>query len=1023
MARKTIKQRIALDGGKEVEAQLKQLGAAGENAFDRIRKAAVQADFAKFGQSLSAFGNSLQSVGQRLALAFAGVTTVTTAAAVGLTRLAKSGADAADAAGKAAQAAGLQIDAYGRLAFAAEQNDVAAEAFGAAMSKLNKAIGEAAAGGKEAAAKFSALGVSIRDTHGRLRPTEDIVRDLAGAFAKLPDGAKKSAAAINVFGKSGASLLPFLNEGKQGLIDLGAQAEKLGIVFTAAESDIGDAMGDALSEVSRASQGIGNQLGLLFAPTITAAAERLRDVLIANRDAILGFGRSLAETALPIVQDFISALAGDDKAVKNIWILKWRDAVVDFGNSAKAAITDIFVPAMQSFKKVLDTAAAGMRIFTGINIDGTMLAISLAVGQATGAFRVLYTAIVLAKDALILLMRNPILAAATAIAGGIALWATRTDSATAALEKHEGVIGRVEEAYRKAGLEVAKMTQQVRDRLLLETRESLDKATKALSGALVEAGNGLKQFDGQINKLADPMFDLVRQLNAGTISIEDFQKGISRIGAADPRLSKLAGQMLQATDNAAKLSAAVRKDGDTVALLDGRMTDAAFRAKYFADQQNVVAAATADAGQKVAETTKKVEALGKTITVHSSDGGKPVQQTFDLVDGVAKAADASKQSLDGVSESAAKAGENVAKVKDDVSNLIVHVPDELKGQPTVADAMTQGLSEVPAAAKAAADGVIAEVSRVPQAVAGALSGGVQGQGGPAGGTGGDGTQQPAQPTAGIADTLAKPFEEARDRIAAALIAVPTAVTTALQTVQAAAAEVGAGLGDSLVTPFESMATSIAQILERMTSAVRAQFDAMLASVRSTVSQLQSAVASLESLAARAEAAATRARAATANAGGDGLATGGLVGRFAGGGRVSGPGTGTSDSIPAWLSNGEFVIRKAAVDKYGQGLFAALNNMRLSGAQLLSRLRQGFASGGPVDLSGIISPLTTGMRVPSLVPAFADGGAVPTAGGRPINLTIAGETYQMMAPDDVADRLAKYLARKGLRHAGKKPSWS
>ncbi|MBY5849678.1 hypothetical protein HFN51_03775 [Rhizobium leguminosarum] len=1016
MARKTIKQRISLDGGKEVEAQLKQLGDAGEKAFDRIRKSAVQADFAKFGQSLGALGNSLQSMGQRLALAFAGITTVTTAAAVGLTRLAKSGADAADAAGKAAQAAGLQIDAYGRLAFAAEQNDVAAEAFGAAMSKLNKAIGEAAAGGKEAAAKFSALGVSIKDTHGRLRPTEDIVHDLAGAFAKLPDGAKKSAAAINVFGKSGASLLPFLNEGKQGLIDLGQQAEKLGIVFTAADSDIGDAMGDALSEVSRASQGIGNQLGLLFAPTITAGAERLRDVLIANRDAILGFARTIADTALPIVQDLISALAGDDKAVKNIWVLEWRDAVVDFGKSAKAAITDIFVPAMQAFRKVLDTAAEGIRLFTGINIDGTMLAIALAVGQASGAFRVLYAAIVLAKDALLLLMRNPILAAATAVAAGIALWATRTDTATAAMEKHEGVVGRVEEAYRKAGLEVAKMTQEVRDRLLLEARDSLDKTQKALATSLDEARASLSQWDGSISKLADPMFELVRQFKAGTLSIEDFQKGISRLGAADPRLNTLAQQMLQITDNSAKLSGSVRKDGDTIALLEGRMTDAAFRAKYFADQQNVVAAATADAGQKVAETTKKVEALGKTITVHSSDGGKPVQQTFDLVDGVAKAADASKQSLDGVSESAAKAGENVAKVKDDVSNLIIHVPDELKGQPTVADAMTQGLSDVPAAAKAAADGVIAEVSRVPQAVAGALSGGVQqGQGGTGGtgGTGGDGTQQQAQPTGGIADTLAKPFEEARDRIAAALIAVPTAVTTALQAVQTAVAEGGAALGDALVTPFEAMATKIAEILERMTSAVRAQFDEMLASVRSTVASLQSAVAQLESLAARAEAAAARAKAATSGGDGNGLATGGLVGRFAGGGRVSGPGTSTSDSIPARLSVGEFVIRASAVGKYGAELFAMLNRGLLP-VDFLDRLK--FAAGGAV------SALTGGMGMPRLVPAFADGGQVAATGGRPINLTFDGQSYQMIAPEDVADRLAKHQGRQGLRKAGKKPSW-
>lgn len=45
-----------------------------------------------------------------------------------------------------------------------------------------------------------------------------------------------------------------------------------------------------------------------------------------------------------------------------------------------------------------------------------------------------------------------------------------------------------------------------------------------------------------------------------------------------------------------------------------------------------------------------------------------------------------------------------------------------------------------------------------------------------------------------------------------------------------------------------------------------------------------------------------------------------------GGRVKGPGTGTSDDVPApWLSNGEFVIREAMVDRYGEDLFQALNS--------------------------------------------------------------------------------------------------
>ncbi len=60
---------------------------------------------------------------------------------------------------------------------------------------------------------------------------------------------------------------------------------------------------------------------------------------------------------------------------------------------------------------------------------------------------------------------------------------------------------------------------------------------------------------------------------------------------------------------------------------------------------------------------------------------------------------------------------------------------------------------------------------------------------------------------------------------------------------------------------------------------------------------------------------------------------------ANGGLIRGPGTGTSDSIPARLSNNEYVIRAASVRKYGTGLFDSLN-----------RGVARFANGGPVGMS-------------------------------------------------------------------------
>ncbi|NUO35441.1 MAG: phage tail tape measure protein [Dermatophilaceae bacterium] len=55
-----------------------------------------------------------------------------------------------------------------------------------------------------------------------------------------------------------------------------------------------------------------------------------------------------------------------------------------------------------------------------------------------------------------------------------------------------------------------------------------------------------------------------------------------------------------------------------------------------------------------------------------------------------------------------------------------------------------------------------------------------------------------------------------------------------------------------------------------------------------------------------------------------------------GGYVSGPGTSTSDSIPAYLSDGEYVVKAAAVAKYGRSFFDAANSMRFASGGYVAR---------------------------------------------------------------------------------------
>ncbi len=79
-----------------------------------------------------------------------------------------------------------------------------------------------------------------------------------------------------------------------------------------------------------------------------------------------------------------------------------------------------------------------------------------------------------------------------------------------------------------------------------------------------------------------------------------------------------------------------------------------------------------------------------------------------------------------------------------------------------------------------------------------------------------------------------------------------------------------------------------------------------------------------------------------------FSTGGEVGHFAGGGAIIGPGSGTSDSIPAMLSNGEYVINAASTKKY-RGLLESINSGHMAH----------FATGGAVGSVAPASSVSSG----------------------------------------------------------------
>ncbi|MDR6303059.1 phage-related protein [Nitrobacter vulgaris] len=133
--------------------------------------------------------------------------------------------------------------------------------------------------------------------------------------------------------------------------------------------------------------------------------------------------------------------------------------------------------------------------------------------------------------------------------------------------------------------------------------------------------------------------------------------------------------------------------------------------------------------------------------------------------------------------------------------------------------------------------------------------------------------------------------------------------------------------------------------------------------------------------------------------------------FAGGGHIRGAGTGTSDSIIARVSNGEYIFTAKAVKRLGLPILNALNY----GFRDIGSVFRGFNVGGLVDA-----------LTPS-VPRFASGGLVSvpaTSGGdlRPANIHLRDGSFPVMAQQSVIDSLTRYATGKEARSAGRKPTW-
>lgn len=185
----------------------------------------------------------------------------------------KEAIDAQDAVSDISQRTGVAIEDIAGLQLWFQKGGAEAGEFEGSMIKLAKTI---STGQKE----FAKIGVATRDANGDLRSTVDVLLDSGDAFAKMQDSNAKTALAIEVFGRAGATLIPILNSGSEGLREMNVMADKLGLTFDQKVVDQAGDFNDTLDFLGLAAQGVGRKVAAELLPTLQSLGGSFLDFIV-----------------------------------------------------------------------------------------------------------------------------------------------------------------------------------------------------------------------------------------------------------------------------------------------------------------------------------------------------------------------------------------------------------------------------------------------------------------------------------------------------------------------------------------------------------------------------------------------------------------------------------------------------------------------------------------------------------------------------------------------------------------------
>lgn len=214
------------------------------------------------------------------------------------------------------QETGLAADKLQELQYRAKLADVSTQELNQSMFFLARNMAAAKEGGAEAIRHFQKMGISLSDLQSKSFSTDKALDKIAKTFKHLKDGPEKAALAANLFGRSGARMIPFLNNLHSALDPVNEAIMRMSML-TDEQIEQSEEFHVNLETLKTAFAGIARVIGFGLMPVATQIIEQMKKWVVQNRELIImnltefvkGMATALGVT-LKIVDALVQSFAG-----------------------------------------------------------------------------------------------------------------------------------------------------------------------------------------------------------------------------------------------------------------------------------------------------------------------------------------------------------------------------------------------------------------------------------------------------------------------------------------------------------------------------------------------------------------------------------------------------------------------------------------------------------------------------------------------------------------------------------------